>query len=70
MGGNPLQSYAPLLIYLIAALLLSAALVAVSTLIGYRRPSRVKSQPYECGISPQGDAREPILPAGDDFHLV
>jgi len=60
MGGNPLQSYAPLLVYLIAAILLSAALVAISTLVGYRRPSRTKQQPYECGISPVGDAREPV----------
>lgn len=67
MGGNPLQSYAPLLIHLLAALLLSGALVAVSSLFGYRRPSRVKSQPYECGITPTGDAREPV---SVKFYLV
>lgn len=67
MGGNPLQSYAPLFIYLIAAVLLSAALVTISTLFGYHRPSRVKQQPYECGITPVGDAREPVTVK---FYLV
>ena len=67
MGGNPLQSYAPLLIHLLAALLLSGALVAASSLFGYRRPSRIKSQPYECGITPTGDAREPV---SVKFYLV
>jgi len=60
MGGNPLESYAPLLIHLVAAVLLSAALVAASMLVGYRRPSRTKQQAYECGITPSGDAREPF----------
>jgi NADH-quinone oxidoreductase subunit A len=67
MGGNPLQSYAPLLIHLLAAVLLSAALVALSSLFGYRRPSRTKQQAYECGISPTGDAREPVSVR---FYLV
>src|SRR5258708_3199178 len=67
MGGNPLQSYAPLLIHLLAALLLSGALVALSSLFGYRRPSKVKAQPYECGITPTGDAREPV---SVKFYLV
>src|ERR1700691_5817951 len=67
MGGNPLESYAPLLIHLVAALLLSGALVALSTLVGYRRPSRVKGQAYECGITPTGDARAPV---SVKFYLV
>src|SRR5207344_3064653 len=36
-------------------------------LFGYRRPSRVKAQPYECGITPTGDAREPF---SVKFYLV
>ncbi len=67
MGGNPLESYAPLLIHLLAAVLLSAALVAVSMLVGYRRPSRTKQQAYECGVNPSGDAREPF---SVKFYLV
>lgn len=67
MGGNPLESYAPLLILLLAALLLSAVLVGLSTFVGYQRPSRTKQQPYECGITPTGDAREPV---SVKFYLV
>lgn len=67
MGGNPLESYAPLLILLLAAMILSAVLVGVSTFIGYQRPSRTKQQAYECGVTPTGDAREPV---SVKFYLV
>ncbi len=32
-------------------------MVLLSALVGHRRPNPVKSQPYECGITPTGDAR-------------
>jgi NADH-quinone oxidoreductase subunit A len=67
MGGNPLENYAPLLIHLVAAVLLSATLVALSTVVGFRRPSRTKQQAYECGITPTGDARAPV---SVKFYLV
>jgi NADH-quinone oxidoreductase subunit A len=67
MGGNPLESFAPLLIYLLAAVIVAGALVTLSSLVGWRRPSRVKQQPYECGITPTGDAREPV---SVKFYLV
>src|SRR6202050_5349115 len=67
MGGNPLESFAPLLIYLLAAMFVAGALVTLSSLVGWRRPSRVKQQPYECGITPTGDAREPVTVK---FYLV
>lgn len=67
MSGNSLQSYAPLLIHLIAAALVAGALVTLSSLVGWRRPSRVKQQAYECGITPTGDAREPF---DVKFYLV
>jgi NADH-quinone oxidoreductase subunit A len=67
MSGNFLDSYAPLLIHLLVAMGLAGALVAVSSLVGWRRPSREKQQPYECGITPTGDAREPF---SVKFYLV
>src|SRR5690242_9846539 len=67
MSGNSLQSYAPLLIHLFAAVLVAGALVVLSSVVGWRRPSRVKMQPYECGITPVGDAREPF---DVKFYLV
>ncbi len=60
MSGNYLQSYAPLLIHLIVAMGLAGAILLLSYLVGYRRPSRAKLQPYECGVQPTGDAREPF----------
>jgi NADH-quinone oxidoreductase subunit A len=67
MSESYLNSYAPLLIHILVAMALSAALILVSTLIGYRRPSRTKLQAYECGIRPSGDAREPFAVK---FYLV
>jgi len=67
MGGNPLESFAPLLIYLLGAMIVAGALVTLSSLVGWHRPSRVKQQPYECGITPTGDAREPF---SVKFYLV
>jgi NADH-quinone oxidoreductase subunit A len=55
-----LSAYVPLLIHLLAASFLAGALILVSTFIGWRRPNKVKQQPYECGITPTGDARQPI----------
>src|ERR1700691_6658589 len=67
MTGNDLQSYAPLLLHLILAMALSGVLLLLSSLVGWRRPSKIKSQPYECGITPTGDAREPV---SVKFYLV
>jgi NADH-quinone oxidoreductase subunit A len=57
MNVNGLEGYAPLLIYLAGAVIIAGALVTLSSLVGWRRPSRVKQQAYECGITPTGDAR-------------
>jgi NADH-quinone oxidoreductase subunit A len=67
MTGNLAQSYLPLLIYFLAAMALAGALLAASSLVGRHLPSRTKSQPYECGITPTGDAREPF---SVKFYLV
>jgi NADH-quinone oxidoreductase subunit A len=67
MSGNDLQSYAPLLLHLILAMALSGVLLLLSSLVGWRRASRIKSQPYECGITPTGDARQPF---SVKFYLV
>jgi NADH-quinone oxidoreductase subunit A len=42
----------------ILALVIAAALVTLSAVIGHRVKNRVKDMPYECGIKPTGDARE------------
>jgi NADH-quinone oxidoreductase subunit A len=67
MSENLAQSYAPFLIHLLIAMGLSGILLIVSSAIGRHKPSRVKNQAYECGITPTGDAREPFA---IKFYLV
>ena len=67
MDGSQLQAYAPLVLYLLLAMLLAGVLVTVSVLVGWRRPSRAKQLPYECGLEPTGDAREPF---SVKFYLI
>lgn len=67
MNEHPLQAYAPLLIHVVVAMGLAGAILLLSSLVGQRRPSRVKNTPYECGIQPLGDAREPYAVK---FYLV
>ena len=60
MSSNYLDSYGPLLLMFILAAFVAGALIAVSSVVGTRKPSREKEQPYECGIRPTGDARQPF----------
>ena len=61
------SDYVPLLVFFLAAVAFAAAGVAASTLLGPRRPSATKGQPYECGIVPAETARR-RLPVG--FYLT
>ena len=45
-----LQSYLPVLVFLVLGSIVAAALVNLNKLLGPRRPSAVKSEPYECGL--------------------
>lgn len=67
MTQSYLSSYAPILIHLLLAAGLAAALLLVSWLVGERKPTPSKLTPYECGILPTGDAREPFAVK---FYLV
>ncbi len=46
---------------------LAGLLLLASSAIGRHCPNRTKSQAYECGITPTGDAREPF---SVKFYLV
>jgi NADH-quinone oxidoreductase subunit A len=67
MNSNYLDSYGSLLLMFVLAMGLAGALVVVSTLVGRHKQSREKDEPYECGIHPTGDAREPI---SVQFYMV
>jgi NADH-quinone oxidoreductase subunit A len=58
MPDNYFVRYLPLLMHFVLALLLASAIVILSQIFGQRRFSRAKHQPYECGITPVGDARQ------------
>ncbi|MGH9733946.1 MAG: NADH-quinone oxidoreductase subunit A [Candidatus Acidiferrales bacterium] len=60
MQSSYLDTYAPLLLMFVLACGLAGALVTVSTLVGRHKRTREKDEPYECGIHPTGDAREPF----------
>jgi NADH-quinone oxidoreductase subunit A len=65
--GTVAQSYAPLLIHFLLAMALAGAILTLSVVVGRHRPNRTKMQPYECGITPTGDARQPFTVK---FYLV
>lgn len=67
MTESYLSSYVPLLIYVLLAMGIAGVILLLSSLVGHRRPSLAKSQAYECGIRPTGDAREPV---SIKFYLV
>jgi len=50
--------YLPLLIHLGIALGLAGSFIVLSQLLGRHRYTRAKFQPYECGMTPVGDARQ------------
>jgi NADH-quinone oxidoreductase subunit A len=52
------ETYFPVLVQIVIAVLVASGLVALSYLLGKRVKSRVKDTPYESGIAPTGSARE------------
>jgi len=67
MDSNYLDAYGPLLLMFLAAMGISGAILLASSLIGRRTRSSAKDQPYECGVRPIGDAREPF---SVQFYMV
>jgi NADH-quinone oxidoreductase subunit A len=58
MPDNYFARYLPLLMQILVAMGLAGAMVLLSSFVGKHRYSRVKFQPYECGMNPIGDARQ------------
>jgi NADH-quinone oxidoreductase subunit A len=53
-----LESYVPILILLAVSLANAVGIVVLSHLVSPFRPTAAKSDPYESGMTPLGDARE------------
>ena len=45
-----LKSYLPALIFILLGLITGGAFVFLNRVLGPKRPSKVKSDPYECGL--------------------
>jgi NADH-quinone oxidoreductase subunit A len=58
MPDNYFANYLPLLMHFLLAGIVASAIVFLSWLIGYRKPTRAKLSPYECGMVPVGDASQ------------
>jgi len=58
MPDSLVQVWFPVLVQTILAMVIAAALVALSFAVGKRLKNKIKDTPYECGIAPTGDARQ------------
>ena len=45
-----LKSYLPVIVFAGLGLLVGGLLVAINGILGTKRPNKVKSEPYECGL--------------------
>jgi len=67
MPTSYLERYLPILIHATLAIIIGAAMLGLSTLIGRHKPSRAKGMAYESGVTPVGDTRHPM---NVKFYLV
>ena len=51
------ETWFPVLLQALLAMVIAAALVGLSFAVGRRLKNKVKDMPYECGIAPTGDAQ-------------
>jgi NADH-quinone oxidoreductase subunit A len=59
--------YIPILAHFVIVAALAAGMLGLSWWVGVKRPSRAKLEPYECGITPVGNARGSISVS---FYLI
>jgi len=52
------EAYIPILVFIVVAIGFAFAAVGLAWLVRPERYSRVKLEPYECGIETTGDARD------------
>ena len=64
---TPLQTYFPVGVVLLLAVGMAFLLLWLANTLGPRRPSLVKSDPFECGSVPVGSARDRF---GVKFYVV
>jgi NADH-quinone oxidoreductase subunit A len=52
--------YLPILVLLVVAIGIAVGQIAISAVLGPKKPSAEKNAPYECGIIPAEDARKSV----------
>ena len=57
MPSSITEVYFPVLVQGVIAIVLAAALIVLSYVLGKRVKNKIKDTPYESGITPTGDAR-------------
>jgi NADH-quinone oxidoreductase subunit A len=62
-----LRTYLPALVFLVLGLVVGGAFVQLNKVLGPKKPGRVKSEPYECGL-PSNVTR--TFRFGVSFYLV
>lgn len=65
--GRVMESYFPLLVYIIVLVGFVATNLVLAHVAGPRKKTLVKQMPYESGMDPVGDARQPF---DVKFYLV
>lgn len=58
MDQSPTINYLPILLVFLMAAGLATVIIVLSKVAGRSRPTKVKLEPYECGVEPIGNARE------------
>ena len=58
MPQTPLELYFPLLVQALLGTVVAIGLVAASYVLGKKLKNKVKDSPYECGMTPIGNAKE------------
>ena len=52
------ETYWPVLLQALIAMAVATGMIGISYILGHKVRNRVKDMPYECGITPTGNARE------------
>jgi len=58
MPSEYIQNYTVILLMLAVVVLLAGGMIVLSYVLGQHRPTARKLSPYECGMTPTGDARQ------------
>ncbi len=62
-----MEAFLPIVILLIFAIIVSVAIFVITNVLGPNNPTASKLSVYECGVKPEGNARQPFR---NQFYLI